>query len=302
MAQNSSYRGSKGKITNREQGDLSQLDVFKDIYPTPNTGAPLDAEDQKDWMGIKGDESRLVRCRKCGWICDPDRDMEQADGSFAGKGVDWLNEPELISNQVAFGLHTITGTWTDVWTETYNGRGGVYEADDDYTSKYIWAYLWLKGEDEYQDYSGVGRVDVLNDDATATLVTGVQRNIYAKYVDPDATSTSTDRAQGWYRFELPEAYSFTSGTSYLLAVFAEGDGDEEVMCPAGTGYYYSGGAWSPSAKTCNIFVAKSGGMIPGNQIQYNVGNNGTVDYYKQPTTVGGCPCCGTFLYRNKEGG
>ncbi len=62
--------------------------MFKEIYPIPHTGAPLRAKDVKDWQGVKGDESRLVRCRFCGFICDPDRDMQMKDGNFAGKGVD----------------------------------------------------------------------------------------------------------------------------------------------------------------------------------------------------------------------
>jgi ribosomal protein S27E len=40
-------------------------------------------------MGTKGDESRLVRCKFCGFICDPDRDLQLKDGSFAGKGIDY---------------------------------------------------------------------------------------------------------------------------------------------------------------------------------------------------------------------
>lgn len=61
--------------------------MFRRIYPTPHTGGALQAIDRKDWFGVKGDESRLVRCRFCGFICDPDRDLKVKDGSFAGKGV-----------------------------------------------------------------------------------------------------------------------------------------------------------------------------------------------------------------------
>jgi hypothetical protein len=61
--------------------------VFVDLYPTPHTGARLRATDKKDWMGVKGDESRFVRCRFCGWICDRDRDLIVKDGSFAGRGT-----------------------------------------------------------------------------------------------------------------------------------------------------------------------------------------------------------------------
>jgi len=62
--------------------------IGKEIYPQPHTGAPLKARDVKDWYGVKGDESRLVRCVHCGFICDPDRDMQIKNGNFAGKGVD----------------------------------------------------------------------------------------------------------------------------------------------------------------------------------------------------------------------
>lgn len=61
--------------------------MFRKIYPTPHSGRPLRSKDMKDWMGVKGDESRLKRCRFCGFICDPDRDMQIKDGSPAGKGI-----------------------------------------------------------------------------------------------------------------------------------------------------------------------------------------------------------------------
>ena|SRR3990167_9286658 len=60
--------------------------MFKDIYPQPHTGGKLRAKDKKDWMGVKGDESRLVRCRFCGFIADTDRDLRLKDGSAAGRG------------------------------------------------------------------------------------------------------------------------------------------------------------------------------------------------------------------------
>ena len=61
--------------------------MFKRIYPTPHTGGRLHATDRKDWFGVKGDESRKVRCQFCGWICDRDKDLILDDGSFAGRGV-----------------------------------------------------------------------------------------------------------------------------------------------------------------------------------------------------------------------
>ncbi len=63
--------------------------MFKRIYPTPHTGGRLHATDRKDWFGVKGDESRLVRCRFCGFICDPRRDLIIKDGSFARKGISY---------------------------------------------------------------------------------------------------------------------------------------------------------------------------------------------------------------------
>lgn len=63
--------------------------MFKRLYPSPHTGAPLRATDQKDWLGIKGDETRLRRCKFCGFICDPDRDIQMKDGSWAGKGISY---------------------------------------------------------------------------------------------------------------------------------------------------------------------------------------------------------------------
>ena len=63
--------------------------MFKEIYPQPHTGGPLRPVDKKDWFGVKGDESRLMRCQFCGWICDTDRDLRLKDGSFAGKGISY---------------------------------------------------------------------------------------------------------------------------------------------------------------------------------------------------------------------
>jgi hypothetical protein len=62
---------------------------FVPIYPTPHTAGPLRGKDMPDWRGIKGDESRYVRCRFCGFPCDRDRDLIIRDGSFAGKGVSY---------------------------------------------------------------------------------------------------------------------------------------------------------------------------------------------------------------------
>jgi hypothetical protein len=63
--------------------------MFRDLYPSPHTGGTLRAKDKKDWRGVKGDESRLARCRFCGFICDRDRDLILRDGSFTGKGISY---------------------------------------------------------------------------------------------------------------------------------------------------------------------------------------------------------------------
>jgi hypothetical protein len=63
--------------------------MFRRIYPQPHTGPRLRARDVKNWFGVKGDETRLVRCKFCGFICDPDRDSEARDGSFVGKGISY---------------------------------------------------------------------------------------------------------------------------------------------------------------------------------------------------------------------
>ena len=83
--------------------------MFRKIYPTPHTGGILRARDKKDWRGVKGDESRLVRCRFCGWICDPDRDLEVKDGSFAGRGVSHGAAKTTDSYKV--GNKTVTDTY-----------------------------------------------------------------------------------------------------------------------------------------------------------------------------------------------
>jgi len=102
--------------------------MFKDIYPTPHTGARLRAEDKKDWMGVKGDESRLVRCKFCGWICDPDRDMQLKDGSFAGKGIDYgsqksatLTYPSGKTETVYYYEVTVNGGCACCGSFLYNG-------------------------------------------------------------------------------------------------------------------------------------------------------------------------------------
>ena len=84
---------------------------FRDIYPTSHTGSPLRAKDVKDKFGIKGNESRLKRCKFCGFICDPDRDMRIKKGSFAGKGV------ELGTQQSA--TYTVGGSSKKSVTDYY---------------------------------------------------------------------------------------------------------------------------------------------------------------------------------------
>jgi hypothetical protein len=76
---------------------------FRNIYPTPHTGPPLRAKDVKDKYGIKGDESRLKRCKFCGFICDPDRDKRVKEGSFAEKGVDYGSQQTASAYTVGSG-------------------------------------------------------------------------------------------------------------------------------------------------------------------------------------------------------
>lgn len=40
----------------------------------------------------KDNESRLVRCQVCGFICDRERDVKVPEGSFAGTGVSYGEE------------------------------------------------------------------------------------------------------------------------------------------------------------------------------------------------------------------
>ncbi len=80
-------------------------DIGKPLYPSWHTGGPLRAKDKKDWRGVKGNESRLVRCRFCGFICDTERDLMLKDGSFAGRGVTFGSQ-QTISYSV--GGKTVT--------------------------------------------------------------------------------------------------------------------------------------------------------------------------------------------------
>lgn len=89
--------------------------MFQPIYPKPHTGSPLRAKDVKDWMGVKGNESRLKRCRFCGFICDPDRDMRIKDGAFTGKGIDYGSQG---SNTYTLGGKSITDYY---YTPTVTG-------------------------------------------------------------------------------------------------------------------------------------------------------------------------------------
>lgn len=84
--------------------------MFQDIYPQPHTGGPLRAKDKQDWlfwMGVRGDETRLVRCRFCGFICDPVRDLQVEKESYAGKGVD-LGTQKSTTYVVGNGGKTVT--------------------------------------------------------------------------------------------------------------------------------------------------------------------------------------------------
>jgi len=81
---------------------------FREIYPTPHTGGALRQKDRKDWRGVKGDESRYVRCQFCGFICDRDRDLILKDGSYAGKGISYGSQQ---SASYAVGGKSVTEYW-----------------------------------------------------------------------------------------------------------------------------------------------------------------------------------------------
>lgn len=291
-----------GKAIRVDRGrGKNTLDVFKDIYPTTHTGGPLRAHDQKDWMGIKGNESRLVRCQKCGWICDPDRDIALEDGSFAGKGIDWLRKPASISEQVLIGESGVGGTWS-VLDSSVDARGGVYTASTDFTGKYIWAYLWPRGTYP-AEVKFTARAEVRSSDASSLLQGGNPRTFTAM---TDATAdgttpltTGTATAQGWFPLELTTPYDFTSGSSYVIAVYASGTC--YVAGTSGSGYYLSGGTWHASAYTYSIIVGKSEYIsAPGYNEKYQTGDKTQTSAYYGPNVIGGCPACGSYLYKGNQ--
>lgn len=63
--------------------------MFQPIYPSPYRGLPFKAHDMEDRLGIKGNESRRIKCRFCGFVNDPDERPLLRDGDFAGKGIDY---------------------------------------------------------------------------------------------------------------------------------------------------------------------------------------------------------------------
>jgi len=71
---------------------------FHDLHPSPTGGdQTFQGMDLPDAGGTKGNESRFVRCRWCGFICDLERDSLEDD----------LNE--LNGNKATETSYTISG-------------------------------------------------------------------------------------------------------------------------------------------------------------------------------------------------
>lgn len=62
----------------------SQSSVFKDMLPMRDN---FNRAPGASSSVTKHNESRLVRCRVCGFICDTERDLRLKDGSWAGFGI-----------------------------------------------------------------------------------------------------------------------------------------------------------------------------------------------------------------------
>ena len=84
---------------------------FKDVHPTPTAGrdASVGGRDLRNSRGKRGDESRWIHCRQCGWDIDmqstqrgsPYGNIKHIDISSYATGVQAPNEP-LVTIGCAF--------------------------------------------------------------------------------------------------------------------------------------------------------------------------------------------------------
>jgi hypothetical protein len=85
-----------------------QPSVFKDAIPKTNS---FHRSPGAETSVTKDNESRFVRCRVCGFICDRERDAKIKDGSFAGLGVSF-SEQKTASASVGDAMVPAAGTVT----------------------------------------------------------------------------------------------------------------------------------------------------------------------------------------------
>ena len=266
--------------------------MFQKIYPTPHTGASLHAHDVKDWFGVKGDESRLTRCQFCSWICDPDRESEIKDGSFAGRGVSYEANVSDMSSLVKMGNY---GVNDDTWAGSGDEVGTVFTASSSFTARYIWAYIRNTAYTPTRQWDRVYAEIRTNANPPVLL-----QQSGSVQVEPDLDGDTL--LYRWYRFEMSPAYDYVSGTSYYLGIGENRVGYGNTLISrtgnsATASYLYGSGSWSAGTANYSIFATNNAGLVPGIRHNEEVGGTSRLAYKYEPISAGGCPNCGSFLYR-----
>ena len=67
----------------------------------------------------KWNESRLTRCKVCGFICDRERDVRLKDGTFAGRGIAYSSDKATVEK---YGPKTPAATSVAGGTGSYVSR------------------------------------------------------------------------------------------------------------------------------------------------------------------------------------
>lgn len=98
-----------------------QQSVFKDSLPFSHSYSKAPGVSS---AVTKTNESRLCRCRVCGFICDRERDVRIKDGRFAGLGVKFSEQQTAgtsIGDSKAPASGSVSGTADRYYTRDVSG-------------------------------------------------------------------------------------------------------------------------------------------------------------------------------------
>ncbi len=79
---------------------------FHNLHPTGTVGKPLHVEDMPPISGNRGNDTRFIRCKQCGFICDKERDRLMPMGSRVGDGVVVSSYP-LYNSDISYDAYVM---------------------------------------------------------------------------------------------------------------------------------------------------------------------------------------------------